>query len=69
MSNELTKQGWLKRITIDKSRLNEIVEEYKLLGFEVHLEPVTLEDFDEECGNCFQNQIEKFKTVYVRKRK
>ena len=38
MSEELKKQGWVKRTTIGEPRLSEIVTEYKALGFEVHLE-------------------------------
>jgi hypothetical protein len=69
MSKELEKEGWLKRTTIDEPRLSEIVSEYKSLGYEVHLEPVKLEDFDEKCKSCFVSQIDKLKTVYIRKRK
>jgi hypothetical protein len=68
MSKELEKEGWLRRTTIDEPRLSEIVEEYKLLGFEVCLEPVKLEELDEDCRKCYGNQIEKLKTVYVRKK-
>ena len=69
MSEELEKEGWIKRTTIDEPRLSEIVEEYESLGFDVHLEPVKVEDLDEECRRCYQNQINKIRTVYVRKRK
>ncbi len=69
MSEELEKEGWVKRTTIDEPRLSEIVEEYESLGFDVHLEPVKVEDLDEECRRCYQNQINKIRTVYVRKRK
>ncbi len=69
MSEELEKEGWVKRTTIDEPRLSEIVEEYESLGFDVHLEPVTVEALDEECRRCYQNQIDKIRTVYVRKRK
>ena len=69
MSEELEKEGWVKRTTIDEPRLSEIVEEYESLGFDVHLEPVKVEDIDEECRRCYQNQIDKIRTVYVRKRK
>jgi hypothetical protein len=69
MSEELEKEGWVKRTTIDEPRLSEIVEEYESLGFDVHLEPAKVEDLDEECRRCYQNQIDKIRTVYVRKRK
>jgi len=68
MSEELKKQGWVKRTTIGEPRLSEIVNEYKSLGFEVHLEPVNLDELDEECRRCYGKEADKFKTVYVRKR-
>ena len=68
-SEELEKQGWIKRTTIGEPRLSEIVEEYKALGFDVHLEPVNLAEMDEECRRCYGNDVDKFKTVYVRKRR
>ncbi len=69
MSKDLEKEGWIKRTTIDEPRLSEIVEEYKLLGFEVRLEPEKLEELDEDCRKCYKNQIDKLMTIYVRKRK
>ena len=67
MVSELEKQGWIKRTTIDEPRLSEIILEYEALGFEVHLEPLKLEDL-EECRSCYEKQIDKIKTVYVRKK-
>jgi hypothetical protein len=69
MSEELKKQGWIKRTTIGEPRLSEIVDEYEALGFEVRLELVNLEEMDEECRRCYGNEADKFKTVYVRKRR
>ena len=68
MTEELEKKGWIKRNTIDEPRLSEIVEEYKALGFEVHLEPVNLDELDEVCRRCYGNDGGRFKTVYVRKK-
>ena len=68
MNDELTKQGWQKRTTIDDSRLQEIKKEYESLGFEVHLEPITKDDFKKECKNCYLNKIDKFKIIYIRKK-
>ena len=67
MSEQLEKDGWIKRTTIDEPRLSEIILEYESLGYEVHLEPVKLEDLDEECRRCYENNIGTIKTVYVRK--
>jgi hypothetical protein len=69
MTNKLEKQGWIKRTILEEPKLSEIIKEYYSLGFDVHLEPVTLEDLDQRCDICYKNQIEKFKTVYIKKRK
>ena len=69
MPEELKKEGWIKRTTIREPRLSKIVNDYKSLGFEVHLEPVNLDELDEECRRCYGNDVDKFKTVYVRKRR
>jgi hypothetical protein len=69
MSEKLTKKGWIKTTTIDEPRLSEIVSEYISLGFDVHLEPVELENSGEKCKRCYRSQIDKIKTVYIRKRK
>ena len=66
---KLEKEGWVKQTTIGEPRLSEIVELYKSLGYEVRLEPVTLDELDEECRKCYEGEIDKVKTVYIRKKK
>jgi len=66
---KLEKEGWIKQTTIGEPRLSEIVELYKSLGYEVHLEPVKLDELDEECRKCYEIEGDKVKTVYVRKKK
>jgi hypothetical protein len=68
MNEKLISQGWQKRTTIDISRLQEIIKEYQSLGFEVHLEPVTKEECEKECKKCYTNNINQFRTIYVRKK-
>ena len=64
----LETDGWVKQTTIGEPRLSEIVELYKSLGYEVHLEPVKLDELDEECRSCYESEIGEVKTVYVRKK-
>jgi len=66
---ELTKQGWEKRFTIDEPRLSEMAEQYKELGFEVLLEPV--DTSSEECTTCLKdpNFSKFYKTIYTRRKK
>jgi len=68
MSEELEKKGWIKRTTIGEPRLSEIVELYKSLGYEVRVEPVKIDELDEECRRCYKNEANEVKTVYVKKK-
>jgi len=63
---ELKREGWEKRFTIDEPRLSEMVEQYKELGFEVLLEPV--DTSPEECTTCLKNPAfsQRYKIIYTR---
>lgn len=63
---ELKKEGWEKRFTIDEPRLSEMAEQYRELGFEVILEPVDLSS--EECTSCIGGNPQRYKTLYTRKK-
>jgi hypothetical protein len=63
---ELKKEGWEKRFTIDEPRLSEIVEQYKQVGFEVLLEPV--DTSSEECIRCISAFHDRYKTIYTRQK-
>ena len=64
---ELIKDGWEKRAIFDDPRLTEIVEQYEEIGFEVHLEPIRIEDKD-GCTDCMQQNPDRFKIIYTRKK-
>lgn len=68
---QLKKEGWIKQNTIGEPRLSECVELYKSLDFEVRLEPVTLDELDEECRKCYERErkIGSIKTIYIRPKK
>jgi hypothetical protein len=61
---ELKKEGWEKRFTIDEPRLSEMVEQYKEVGFEILLEPV--DTSSEECTSCISAFHDRYKTIYTR---
>lgn len=61
---ELKKEGWEKRFTMDEPRLSEMVEQYKEIGFEVLIEPV--DPSSEECTRCLTVFSERYKTIYTR---
>ena len=65
----LLKAGWLRQTTIGEPRLSEIVQNYKAMGFEVHVEEFKTNG--EGCNTCFDAGQEmgfSYGTVYVRKR-
>ena len=64
---ELKKEGWEKRFTMDGPRLSEAVEQYKEIGFEVLIEPV--DTSSEECTSCMTAMSDRYKTIYTRSKK
>lgn len=63
---ELEKEGWTRQFAVDEPRPSEAVEMYKLLDFEVHLEPVAPDESSEECAACLEVMCDRYKTVYTR---
>jgi hypothetical protein len=65
---ELAGQGWLRQTTMGEPRLSELVENYRAMGYDVHVE--TFRAQGEGCNTCFDAGEEMGKaygTVYVRK--
>jgi len=66
---ELENQGWTRQFTADEPRLSEAVEEYRELGFEVHLEPLDPQEMQQgECSSCLMAQCDRYKIIYTRRR-
>lgn len=65
---DLKREGWEKRTTYDEPRLSELVEMYEEMGFEVILEPVRPEE-EPGCSECMKTDLNRYKTIYVRKAK
>ncbi len=66
----LLRDGWIRQTIIGEPRLSEIVQNYKAMGFEVHVEEFKTEG-DSGCTTCFdagQGMGFQYGTVYVRKR-
>lgn len=64
---ELVVAGWERRFTADGRRAREMVTLYSELGYEVHLEPVKADDFEDECEQCTLLALLEFVTIYTRK--
>ena len=63
----LIKEGWQKQATYDEPRLSEMVDMYKEIGFEVHLEPFNAAN-ENGCTDCMASFPEQFKTIYTRRK-
>lgn len=66
-AEKLIGEGWEQRATYDDPRLTEMVEMYKEIGLEVHLEPFCAEN-ERGCTGCMQLTSDLFKTIYTRKK-
>ena len=64
--NELIARGWQKKSTYDEPRLSELVEAYREIGYDVHLEAFDPED-EPGCTECMKSQANRYKTIYIRK--
>ncbi|ADK86155.1 conserved hypothetical protein [Desulfarculus baarsii DSM 2075] len=66
----LTAQGWRRRLTAAGPRLDEAVAEYRLLGFEVRLEPVDPAASDDgQCAACLGDPraAEALRVIFTRR--
>jgi len=66
---DLFAEGWIKKTTIGEPRLSEIVENYRQLGYEVHVVEHREESGD-GCNTCFTAGVEMgqvYGDVYIRK--
>lgn len=64
---ELQKEGWEKRFTMDEPRLSEMAQQYRELGFEVLLEPI--DPSSEECTVCITANLDRYRTLYTRRKR
>ncbi|UCG69623.1 MAG: hypothetical protein JSV09_00945 [Thermoplasmata archaeon] len=48
--------------------MSEAKELYESLGYEVRLEPATKEEIEGDCSVCLEEDMDKYKTIYTRKR-
>ena len=66
-AEKLISEGWQKQATYDDPRLSEMVETYKEIGLEVHLESFNAAN-EEGCTGCMELFPDQFKTIYTRKK-
>jgi hypothetical protein len=68
---QLQEHGWTRRFTALGRRLNEAVELYRQLGFEILLEPTDLdEEYTSGAGGCESCIVATLaRTIYTRPRR
>jgi len=64
----LTAAGWERRFVTDSRRTQEMIDLYTEMGYEVHLEPLKQEEFEDDCEDCSLVALLKFVTIYTRKK-
>jgi len=64
----LAAQGWERRFTADVQRVDEALELYSQLGYEVRAVPLPTGEFDDDCTDCHAVIAREFKTIYTRKK-
>lgn len=64
----LVAAGWERRFISNGRRAQEMAALYTELGYEVHLEPVRAEEFDDDCQDCGLVALLNFVTLYTRKK-
>ena len=63
---ELLADGWTRQFNTDEPRLSEALEMYQQMGLEVHLEPVIVDPDSETCQTCFEQDCDRYKTIWTR---
>jgi hypothetical protein len=62
---KLKSEGWVQRFTASGSRLQEAVENYRSLGYEVKIIP--LKDLNlNDCAVCFDDEKDKTEMIFTR---
>ena len=63
----LIADGWERRFITDTNRASDLIDLYSELGFEVHSEEVSPEEFNEACKECGLATLVPLLTIYTRK--
>lgn len=65
---KLTAEGWERRFMVGPDRLDESMQIYQELGFEIRQEPVRPVEFHEICQDCQTLACDDYVTIYTRKK-
>jgi len=68
LNSPLRGKDWEKGFTVEEHRVQEYVELYESIGYEVRVEPAT-PDEQEECQTCFKADFNNLRTIYIKRKK
>lgn len=60
-------KDWERGFTVEEHRVNEYVELYESIGYEVRVEPATPNEV-EECQVCFKADFKNLRTIYIKRK-
>jgi hypothetical protein len=63
--DRLKSEGWVQQFTASGSRLQEAIENYRMLGFEVKTVPVK-EVIQTDCTVCFDDENDDTVMIFTR---
>jgi hypothetical protein len=61
-------KDWEKGFTVEENRVNEYVELYESIGYEVRVEPATPDEM-EDCQECLKADFGDLRTIYIKRTK
>ncbi len=61
-------KDWERGFTVEENRVEEYVELYESIGYEVRVEPAT-PDEQEECQTCFKADFDNLRTIFIKRTK
>ncbi|UCD16750.1 MAG: hypothetical protein JSV44_09860 [Candidatus Zixiibacteriota bacterium] len=63
---KLKSEGWIQRFTASGARLQEAVENYRMLGFEV--KTISVRELNQEgCNICFEDESDETVMIFTRR--
>jgi hypothetical protein len=64
---KLVAEGWVRRHFADRARVQESIDLYTSMGFEVKVQELTPADFGSQCAHCASVMCHACVLIYTRK--
>lgn len=64
---ELVRDGWEKQTTLGEPRLSEVAQNYRSMGYEVHVQSFRAADGCTTCFDTGQELGQEYGTVWIRR--